>query len=201
MRKAAESFGEEIDIRGDILQKIKRRAAQQVFEAKQQAQEAAARYVPPGPEGFADVWGPPPAPAMPVIPPPPGPPVAPLAGVIIPPIVPAGAVLAVPPGPFLGVAPAVNVSTHRVFATSWRGLTAASVDIVLAHGSIRVDGHSATIRVTHSGRSARGDIARITKFIKKRFKLGGYLGGIKMTSQRLIKYIIGHLPGTFAITR
>ena len=143
-------------------------------------------------------FGPPPAPAAP-----PAIPVAalPVAGGVIAPIVPIGAVMAIPPGPVLGVAPAVNVSTHREFATSWRGLTIALVDIVLEHGSIRVDGHSATIRVTEKGRRARGDIARISRFIKKRFKLGGYLGGIKMTSQRIIRHIISNLPGTFAITR
>ena len=129
------------------------------------------------------------------------PPAAPLAGVVIPPIVPPGAVMQVPAGPVFGVAPAVNVSTHKEFATSFRGLTVALVDIVLEHGSIRVDGHSATIRVSERGRRARGDIAQISRFIKKRFKLGGFLGGIKMTSQHLIKHIMSNLPGTFAITR
>ena len=74
------------------------------------------------------------------------------------------------------------------------------IDISIPHGTIRVAGQTATIQCHARGAAARGDIAEISKFIKKNFKLGGYLQGRKMTGQRLIRYIVGHLPGTFVIT-
>jgi len=74
------------------------------------------------------------------------------------------------------------------------------VDIALPHGMIRVRGHSAVIVCETRGAKAKGDIRAITRFIKKHFKLGGVLGGRRMTSQRLIRTIIGELPGTFDIS-
>ena len=96
-------------------------------------------------------------------------------------------------------APVINVANNTVFATQWGGLTIAMIDIPLQNGFIRTSGQSATITCTKRGKAARGDIKQITRFIKRHFKLGGHLGGVKMTSQRLIRRIISKLPGTFEI--
>ena len=103
--------------------------------------------------------------------------------------------------PQMPAAPAIAVGNNQYFATSWSGLVFSMADISLPHGTIRFAGQTATIQCAKRGAAARGDIAQISKFIKKHFKLGGYLEGRKMTSQRLIRYIVSHLPGTFHISR
>ena len=111
--------------------------------------------------------------------------------------------MAVPLGPGggagLGGAPAIGVLAGDAFATSWRGLTFSLIDISLQYGNIRVNGHSATIRCSVSGKKARHDIHTISKFIKKHFRLGGRIEGRRMTSQWLVRHIISNLPGIFAI--
>ena len=108
------------------------------------------------------------------------------------------------PQPFnqvnLGLAPAVNVANREVFQTSWDDLTISLVDIALKNGNIRVTGGTATIRCSKSGKQAKGDIVKISRFIKRYYKLGGYLDGRKMSSQRLIRHILTKLPGIFTIT-
>ena len=100
----------------------------------------------------------------------------------------------------LGPAPAVNVANRAVFHTSWDDLTISLVDIALKNGNIRVTGGSATIRCSKSGKQAKGDIVKISRFIKKYYKLGGYLDGRKMSSQRLTRHILSKLPGIYTIT-
>ena len=119
------------------------------------------------------------------------------------PIVPLAPGIVAPPlglAPHMPAAPVIAVGNNQYFATSWSGLVFSMIDISLPHGTIRVAGQAATIQCAKRGAAARGDIAQISKFIKKHFKLGGFLNQRKMTSQRLIRYIVGHLPGTFVIT-
>ena len=94
----------------------------------------------------------------------------------------------------------MNVLNGDVFATSWRGLTFSLIDLPLRYGNIRVTGQSATIRCSVSGKKARGDITKITRFVKKHFRLGGRIDGRRMTSQWLIRHIVSNLPGIFDIT-
>ena len=102
--------------------------------------------------------------------------------------------------PQMPAAPAIAVGNNQYFATSWSGLVFSMADISLPHGTIRFAGQTATIQCAKRGAAARGDIVSISKFIKKHFKLGGFLNQRKMTSQRLIRYVISNLPGTFVIT-
>ena len=82
-------------------------------------------------------------------------------------------------------------------APVWRGSAIALGLFALRFGSIQVDQAATTIRVS---KRSKGDSNRIAKFIKRVFRLGGYLDGVRMTSQRLTRHIIAKLPGTFAIT-
>ena len=93
----------------------------------------------------------------------------------------------------------MGVLSGEAFATSWNGL-GYMVDLPLQNGGIRLAGHSASIVCNTSGKRAKGDIAAIVKFIKKHFRLGGRINGVHKTSQGLIRYIIGHLPGRFDIS-
>ena len=102
--------------------------------------------------------------------------------------------------PQMPAAPAIAVGNNQYFATSWSGLVFSMADISLPHGTIRFAGQTATIQCAKRGAAARGDIVSISKFIKKHFKLGGFLNQRKMTSQRLIRFVISNLPGTFVIT-
>ena len=94
-----------------------------------------------------------------------------------------------PPVANYGFAPAVNVANNPIFHTSWNDTVIALVDIPLKNGNIRVTGGNATIRCGKSGKQAKGDIVKITRFIKRYYKLGGFLDGRKMSSQRLIRHI------------
>ena len=114
-------------------------------------------------------------------------------------IVPRNAILPVFAGVNLGVANPVGVLRGDAFATSWDKL-GYEADIPLKNGGIQLLGNSATITCQARGKRAKGDISRITKFIKKHFKLGAYLNGRKMSAQRLIRYIVENLPGRFLIS-
>ena len=116
-----------------------------------------------------------------------------------PPIVPRNAVLPRFVGVNLGIANPVGVLRGEHFATSWDKL-GYEADIPLKNGGITLLGNSATITCQARGKRAKGDISRISKFIKKHFKLGAYLNGRKMSAQRLIRYIIENLPGRFLIS-
>ena len=178
---------------GSIEQRERRR-----FQA-----EAEAFRPPPGPPVARGVRGwPAPIPGG-VIPagghiPIPGQPVIPLPAAPVP-IVPPGAVLPLIQGVNLGIANPVGVLSGEAFATSWNGL-GYMVDMPLKHGGIRLAGYSASIVCNTSGKRAKGDIASIVKFIKKHFRLGGRINGTRKSSQGLIRYIVGHLPGRFEIS-
>jgi hypothetical protein len=120
-------------------------------------------------------------------------------GVAPVPVVPRNAVLPEYFHPNLGVANPVGVLRGEAFATNWNGL-GYEADIALKNGGITLLGNSATITCQARGKRAKGDISRISKFIKKHFKLGAYLNGRKMSAQRLIRYIVENLPGRFLIT-
>ena len=107
--------------------------------------------------------------------------------------------IVLPPVANYGFAPAVNVANNPIFHTSWNDTVIALVDITLKNGNIRVTGGNATIRCSKSGKQAKGDIVKITRFIKRYYKLGGFLDGRKMSSQRLIRHILSKLPGIFSI--
>ena len=93
----------------------------------------------------------------------------------------------------------MGVLSGEAFATSWNGL-GYMAESPLKHGTIRLAGHSASFVCNVSGKRAKGDIAAIVKFIKKHFRLGGRIHGVRKTSQGLIRYIIGNLPGRFDIS-
>ena len=101
--------------------------------------------------------------------------------------------LGVPPADY-GGAYSVDIGSQ---APVWRGSAIALGLFALRFGSIQVDQTATTIRVT---KRSKGDSNKIAKFIKRVFRLGGHLNGVKMTSQRLTRHIIAKLPGTFAIS-
>ena len=95
----------------------------------------------------------------------------------------------------------VNVLNNRVFSTKWGPLENSFATEALRNGSIELRGNAATISCSKAGKVAKGDIHSITKFIKKRFRLGGVLNGSKMSSQQITHHIIANLPGTFQVSR
>ena len=95
----------------------------------------------------------------------------------------------------------VNVLNNRVFSTKWGPLENSFATEALRNGSIELRGNTATISCSKAGKVAKGDIHSITKFIKKRFRLGGVLNGSKMSSQQITHNIIANLPGTFQVSR
>ena len=101
---------------------------------------------------------------------------------------------AVQPARDYGGAYSVDIGSQ---APVWSGSAIALGLFALRFGSIQVDQTATTIRVT---KRSKGDSNKIAKFIKRVFRLGGHLNGVKMTSQRLTRHIIAKLPGTFAIT-
>ena len=97
-------------------------------------------------------------------------------------------------GTRLGASP--NVLNQDYFSKTWGGLKAAMVDLPLKYGIIRVKGGSAEIECR---KRTKGDSNKVSRFIKKHFKLGARLNGTRMTAQRLVHHIIHHLPGKFSI--
>ena len=93
----------------------------------------------------------------------------------------------------------MNIGTKQHFATSWGGLAHRERRIPLRYGEILINGYNATITISKGGRLVAGDVAKVNAFIKTFFLTGGRINGRRMTSQQIISYILGKLPGSFTI--